>query len=539
MGETGPCGPCSEIHYDRIGSRDASTLVNADDPDVIEIWNLVFIQYNREANGELRSLPAKHIDTGMGLERLTSILQGKDSNYDTDVFMPYFAEIERIIGCAPYTGKIGSEDAAQGFKDMAYRVLADHARTITMAIADGATPSNEGRGYVLRRVLRRAVKFGLQNLKAKPGFFSELVPMVAQQLGDSYPELREKIQNVVALVGEEETAFSNLLGKGVKYFEDVADELKSAGESTVSGEMTFYMYDTLGFPIDLTMIMAAEKGLSVDIDGFRMAMESQKERGRAALREKRLAGRVELALGAEQTAFLQGLGLKPTDDKGKYLLDVAQSARIDAIFTPDGFVDSFSGDSGAETVALVLDETTFYAESGGQVADQGYITVETTRGLVELEVIDVQVYGGFILHTCTVPDVGLEGLKKGSGVTARVDYRHRRKVAPNHTMTHVLNFALRQVMGPDVDQRGSSVTEDRLRFDFSSIRGLKVEEVEQVERIVNEVCKLLNDSIRPYNLALVRRIYPAIPNSFNYNLKVIISKLEVNARVVPLKQVNF
>ena len=496
MGDTGPCGPCSEIHYDRIGGRDASSLVNADDPNVIEIWNLVFIQYNREPSGELRPLPSKHIDTGMGLERLTSILQEKDSNYDTDAFTPYFQKIEKVIGCEPYTGKLGDEDAKQGFKDMAYRVLADHARTITVAIADGATPSNEGRGYVLRRVLRRAVKFGLQNLNAEPGFFSKLVPVVAEELGSAFPELKDKTSAVEAIVAEEEAAFSNLLEKGVKYFEDVATEVKASGSTIVSGEKTFYMYDTLGFPVDLTEIMAVEKGLSVDLKGFEEAMADQKERGRQALKDKRLAGRVELALGAEQTSFLQKANVNPTDDSGKYEWDVTPSAEVKALFTVDGFVDSV--DAG-ETVGVILDATTFYAESGGQAADKGTIVIGSG---IELGVVDVQVYAGYVLHTCTLPE-SVSGLTVGAKATSKVDYPNRRKVAPNHTMTHVLNFALRNVMGPDVDQRGSSVDENRLRFDFSSTRGLKTDELVKVESIVNEI---------------------------------ISSKQDVSSKVVPLKQ---
>lgn len=503
MGETGPCGPCSEIHFDRIGGRDASKLVNADDPDVIEIWNLVFIQYNREFSGELKLLPAKHIDTGMGLERLTSILQNKRSNYDTDVFMPYFKEIERIVGCAPYSGKLGTEDAKQGYKDMAYRVLADHARTLTVAISDGAVPSNEGRGYVLRRILRRAVKFGLQNLNAKPGFFTELVPVVARELGSAFPELREKNSAVMRVVAEEEQAFSSLLERGAKYFDEVVSGCTAAKSNVISGEKAFFMYDTMGFPVDLTQIMAAERGLSVDMLGFEEAMESQKARGRQAMKEKRLAGRVALTLAAEQTAYLSKNNVKPTDDSAKYSWDIQPTNTLKAIFTENGFVDKVG--VGIDTVGIVLDSSPFYAESGGQAPDRGILKVQKSDGnIVELDVIDVQVYGGYILHSCVAADSSsLEGIAVSSKVITEVDYKTRRKVAPNHTMTHVLNFALRKVLGPDVDQRGSYVNDEKLRFDFSFTRGLKLEELVEVEKIVNDI---------------------------------ISAKLDVSSAVVPLKQ---
>ena len=489
MGETGPCGPCSEIHFDRIGGRDASKFVNADDPDVIEIWNLVFIQYNREASGELRQLPDKHIDTGMGLERITSILQDKRSNYDTDVFDPIFKEIQKIIGCPAYTGLLGKEDAAQNYRDMAYRVVADHIRTLSFAIADGAVPSNEGRGYVLRRVLRRAVRYGMQTLGGKPGFFSKLVPMVAaSSLGDAFPELRTKSELVSSVISEEERAFSSLLERGVKYFAELMEEVKSEGGNTISGERAFYLYDTLGFPVDLTQLMAAEKGLTVDLQGFQAAMTGQKERSRSAMRSKRLAGRADLVFGAEQTSFLQKSGVVPTDDSYKYVWDQTHLTKIKAVYTADGFSQEL-GSKEYETVGIVLESSPFYAESGGQVTDQGVLTVEIGGKLVQLDVLDVQTYGGFTLHKCVAAEDGqsLSGLKPGAGITCEVDYARRRKVAPNHTMTHVLNWALRDVLGSDVEQKGSQVSEEKFRFDFSCSRAMQAAELAQTEKMVNQV----------------------------------------------------
>jgi alanyl-tRNA synthetase len=230
MGATGPCGPCTEIHYDRIGHRDAARFVNADRPDVIEIWNNVFIQFNREHDGSLRELPNKHVDTGMGLERLASILQGKDSNYDTDIFQPIFQAIQEITQATPYTGKIGLED--QDFKDMAYRVIADHIRTLTFAITDGAVPSNDGRGYVLRRILRRAVRYGQELLLAKPGFFTALVPIVVNSFADAFPELSSKQELVKKILFEEEESFNRTLEKGVKYFRKLIFELENTPSSS-------------------------------------------------------------------------------------------------------------------------------------------------------------------------------------------------------------------------------------------------------------------------------------------------------------------
>eukprot|EP01039_Chlorochromonas_danica_P010133 gene10133-11215_t len=492
MGDTGPCGPCSEIHYDRIGNRDASQLVNADDPDVIEIWNLVFIQFNRESDGSLRTLPSKHIDTGMGLERLTSILQNKRSNYDTDVFQPFFTAIGRAVGCAPYAGLIGEADARQGYRDTAYRVLADHLRTLTFAITDGAVPSNEGRGYVLRRILRRAVRYGMQTLGAQRGFFHQLVPLVPQYFGSAFPELVGKEKEVVAIVKEEEEAFVTLLEKGVKHFNDYIAQLEASSSETkiVDGKQAFYLYDTLGFPIDLTQIMAAERGYQVDMQGFHAAMTEQQERSRLATTQKRLAGRGALALDAEAVATLQKEGVPVTDDRLKYQSDnLAVKTPLQAIFTSTGFHDQVELEA-EEVVGIVLAQTTFYGEAGGQVADRGQLRLSED---MILDVIDVQSYGGYVLHTCIVSPLSKKQkvvVQRHSVVEAEVDKQRRRRVTPNHTMTHVLNHVLRQVLPNEaVDQRGSLVDEEKLRFDFASSRGLTVEELMEVERRLNVIIR--------------------------------------------------
>lgn len=268
----------SEIHYDRIGGRNAAHLVNKDDPNVIEIWNLVFMQYSRDASGTLHPLPAKHVDTGMGFERITSILQDKLSNYDTDIFLPIFEAIHAVSGVSAYTGLVAGQngiakDDEEAKKDMAYRVVADHIRTLTMAITDGAAPSNTGRGYVLRRILRRGVRYGQQILKCKPGFFSQLVPTVVSIMKDAFPELEAKMHFVQEVILEEELSFNRTLEKGLKRFAQEVESCRAKGSSVITGDVAFFLYGTLGFPIDLTEIMAEEAGLQVDMEGFNHAME--------------------------------------------------------------------------------------------------------------------------------------------------------------------------------------------------------------------------------------------------------------------------
>ena len=487
MGDTGPCGPCSEIHFDRIGGRDASKMVNYDDPTVIEIWNIVFMQFNREPSGQLRELPAKHIDTGMGFERLTSIMQQKMSNYDTDVFMPIFDAISSLTGSPPYTYLLGKEDVDG--KDMAYRVVADHARTLTFAITDGAVPSNEGRGYVLRRILRRAVRYGQQFLNAKNGFFTQLVPVVVREFKDAFPELEAKMAFVMDTIRDEEDSFGRTLNKGIKAFSKSAEELKAQGKTVVPGATAFFLYDSMGFPVDLTQIMASESNMTVDVEGFYSCMAEQKARSQAAQKFARNAGGVNLVLEAEQTALLAKQGVNATDDSPKYSWHHQPSASIKAIFTKDGFLSASDVATVSNgRVGIVLDSTPFYGESGGQVGDSGLLTRATTgEGAAStplFDVADVQVFGAYVLHLGTVSE-GAE-VRVGDIVQCEVDYEVRARIAPNHTMTHVLNYALREVLGEGIDQRGSIVQSDKLRFDFSCSKQPTPEQLTEVERIVRE-----------------------------------------------------
>uniref|UniRef100_A0A7R9WFC1 Alanine--tRNA ligase n=1 Tax=Pseudictyota dubia TaxID=2749911 RepID=A0A7R9WFC1_9STRA len=279
MGDSGPCGPCSEIHYDRVGNRDASSLVNSDDPDVIEIWNIVFVQYERTVNSSrLVPLKQKHIDTGMGLERLVSILQGKKSNYDIDSFERLLMALSTESKIGPYTGKVGDKDT--DMKDTAFRIVADHARTLCFSVADGAIPGNKGSGFVLRRILRRGMRYGQQILGCSPGLFSRLVPVVVGIYSDSYPELRQNEEFIVKVVTKEEKAFSKMLTRGIKYFTKVQTELELGQSKTIPGENVFFLHDSLGFPVDLTQVMASDVGLDIDLEGYKMEMQRHRDRSR-------------------------------------------------------------------------------------------------------------------------------------------------------------------------------------------------------------------------------------------------------------------
>jgi len=489
MGDTGPCGPCSELHYDRIGNRDASHLVNMDDPDVIEIWNIVFIQFNRDSPTELSTLPAKHIDTGMGLERLVSLLQDKPSNYDIDAFTPILNAIEVHSKVGPYGGLVLEDDTT--LRDTAYRAISDHARTLCFSIADGAVPNNEGRGYVLRRILRRATRYGQQILKADPGFFATLVPVVIDTYGKAYPELIQKQDEILEIIESEEKAFSSMLDRGIKFFTELQTELTTSNSKVVSGQKAFFLYDTMGFPVDLTGLMAEEAGLTLDTQGFEDEMEAAKERSREARRVAKAAGSgdVALILIAEQTAALaQDMKVPLTDDSSKYALDVETPAVVQAIFGKDGFVEEGRAVGEGEYVGLVLDHSSFYAEAGGQDTDAGTIVmVNDEEEIVGTFVVtDVQVYGGYLLHSGRMS----EGtITVGSNVKCRVDYERRREVAPNHTMTHVLNAALRDVLGDGIDQRGSYVNAEKLRFDFAYKKAMSLKQLRKTEELVMESIK--------------------------------------------------
>lgn len=315
MGATGPCGPCSEIHYDRIGGRNAASLVNADDPDVLEIWNNVFIQFNREEDGSLRPLPNKHVDTGMGFERLVSVVQDVRSNYDTDVFLPIFARIQELTGVRPYEGRFGADDK-DGI-DTAYRVVADHVRTLTFALSDGGVPNNVGRGYVLRRVLRRGARYARKKLGVNIGsFFSSLVPAVVTQMGDVFPEITKKMDDIKEILDEEEEAFSRTLDRGEKLFDQYATKAKEAGITELNGKDVWRLYDSFGFPVDLTRLMAEELGLTINDAQFEAAQAHSKEASKGAAKKGTEA---LVKLEVHDLAALEKDAFVPkTDDSAKF-----------------------------------------------------------------------------------------------------------------------------------------------------------------------------------------------------------------------------
>ena len=481
MGDTGPCGPCSEIHYDRIGGRNAAHLVNQDDPDVLEIWNNVFMQFNREKDRTLTLLPALSVDTGMGFERLSSVLKGVRSNYDIDLFQHIFAAIKRECPeeTPAYSGELHNEI------DIAYRVVADHIRTLTIALSDGAVPSNQDRGYVLRRILRRAVRYGKEVLNAKPGFFGRLVDAVDETLGDVFPEIRRNKEDVRAILHEEEFQFGKTLDRGIREFRSRAQKSQAAGSNTLSGKDAFLLYTTYGFPLDLTQLMAREKNMLVDEEGFNYEMEMFKSKSRDGGNFSMDNG---LVLQADQTHYLaEHRKLAPTDTDLKYLWNPAKgtsdqtfNVKVEAIWGGKRWLDTIDESSGL--VGLVLDKTPFYAEAGGQIYDVG--TLELESG-VEFSVTDVQKFGSYILHIGQIVNgelpVGTEN------VSAKVDYSRRALVAKNHTGTHILNYALRVVLGEKVDQKGSFVDESKLRFDFSWPKPVDMDELIKIEAVVNSV----------------------------------------------------
>jgi alanyl-tRNA synthetase len=503
MGDTGPCGPCTELHFDRIGGRDASSIVNMDDPSVIEIWNLVFIQYNREPDKSLKPLPNKHVDTGMGFERIVSILQNKMSNYDTDIFVPIFEQIQ-VLTEAPreYRGGVGPKEDPDNV-DMAYRVISDHIRTLCISIADGARPGNEGREYVLRRVLRRAVRYGREVLNAKQGFFSKLVPIVVKIMSEVFPELKKNQAKITEVIAEEEESFGRTLTKGIERFKKVVKQLlaTNAKNAMVSGQEAFLLWDTFGFPVDLTQLMAEEHNLTVDMDGFKKALEEAKERSRSGGKAKD-AG-TGLRIEAEQTSYLKDkLRLKSTNDQPKFLKEDVDT-KVSAILSAEtnSFIPKHKGQA---IVALVLEATSFYAEMGGQVADSGIIEI---LGRHKFEVMDTKTAAGYVFHIGKLAD-GSASLSVGDTCTAKVNSSRRQLISNNHTCTHLLNLALRDNVSEDVQQKGSLVDEEKLRFDFNNNKPVDAKKLSAIEKEVQgDIAKKLSIHYKEVSLKEAKEIY--------------------------------
>ena len=482
MGETGPCGPCSEIHIDLTPDLSGKELVNAGDHRVIELWNLVFIQYDRKMDSSLDPLPKKHVDTGMGFERITAVLQGKHSNYDSDIFSPLF---EAITGITGVTYKASLDDD----RDIAMRVIADHARTLTFAITDGAVPSNEGRGYVLRRILRRAVRYARKLDWHQPMLY-RLAGVIAGTMGEVFPELRKQQETVEKIIRSEEESFLVTLDRGIEIFGEITTALKASGAKVVQGEDAFRLYDTYGFPLDLTRLMASEEGLSVDEKGFEACMLEQKERARKDRREKQ-------QIAGDEGDWLWLDDQAPSDFVGYETL--ACDARVIGVKQAGG------------KLQLVLDRTPFYAESGGQKGDKGSIEGERHR----VEVVDTQKDGDVIIHVIgrvldrrSGEEIDPSGIdfKKPVPVNASVDRDSREATERNHTATHLLHAALRKVLGEHVQQKGSLVGPERLRFDFSHFEKVTARELEAVEAEVNgrirETAELVKHVDVPYEEAL-------------------------------------
>lgn len=496
MGDQGPCGPCSEIHYDRIGGRNAAHLVNQDDPNVLEIWNNVFIQYNRESDRSLRPLPNKHVDTGMGFERLVSVLQDKSSNYDTDVFSPLFNAIKNITGAREYRGRFGADDS-DGI-DTAYRVVADHVRTLTFAISDGVTPNSDGRGYVVRRVLRRGARYARKYFQVEIGnFFSKIVPTLVEQLGDMFPELKKKQHDVMEILDEEEISFAKTLDRGERQFENYAQQAKIKGDDKLHGADVWRLYDTFGFPVDLTRLMAEERGLNIDDLEFEEARLRAKEASKG--QKKSATGTVKLDV--HDLGKLEKMNDVPkTDDSAKFGKGNI-TAEIKAIYHGKNFHSSTAQIPDGEQIGIILDRTNFYAEQGGQENDTGRIIID---GRAELEVGDVQLYAGYVLHTGFMK---YGSFSIGDAVLCEYDELRRWPIRNNHTGTHILNFALRRVLGDSVEQKGSLVAAEKLRFDFSHKSAVTEKELEKIEEISTEYirqnCDVYSQEVP---LATARRI---------------------------------
>ena len=459
MGDTGPCGPCSEIHVDSrpeaerngVPGRD---LVNKDHPQVIEIWNIVFMQYNRKADGSLEPLAKKVIDTGMGFERLVRTIQGKTSNYDTDVFQPMLAKIGSICGC-----EYGKDEKT----DVAMRVIADHIRTIAFAITDGQLPSNEKAGYVIRRILRRAVRYGYTFLGMRTAFMYQLVPQLIADMGEAYPELVKQEQQITPVIKSEEEAFLRTLDKGITLLDKLMADARKAGKTEISGVDVFTLKDTYGFPLDLTELILRENGFTTNEEEYNRALEHQKEMGRSANKQD---------LG-DWTVLREGETEFVGYDQLECETEILRYRQV--------------SQKGKSFYQVVLSKTPFYAEMGGEVGDTGVLKVQSDKGqsTKEFKIIDTKRENGLPVHIMTE----LPTSNDQRPMTAIVDAERRQAIACNHSATHILHYALREVLGKHVEQKGSLVTPESLRFDFSHFQKVTPEELREVEKLANKLIR--------------------------------------------------
>ena len=463
MGDTGPCGPCSEIHVDsrtpeqrKASGKSGRELVNQDDPQVIEIWNLVFMQFNRKADGSLEKLSMNVIDTGMGFERLVRMLQGKHSNYDTDIFQPIIKAQEQITGLKYTTFEEGEVSKEQDDINVAMRVCADHLRAVSFSIADGQLPSNAKAGYVIRRILRRAVRYAYTFLDQKESFLYKLVPTLVAEMGDAFPELKAQQQLISKVMKEEEDAFLRTLDKGIGMLSDAMEQLRKDQKTELDGVQAFRLFDTYGFPLDLTELICRENGFTVNEEQFNVEMQKQKERARNAAAVEN-SDWVELAQGEQQFVGY---------DYTEYDCHILRYRKVTQ--------------KKNEFYELVLDNTPFYGEMGGQVGDCGVLCNEAET----IEVIDSKRENNQTVHI-------VKQLPKDptAQFMACVDTNKREASAANHTATHLLDYALRQILGEHVEQKGSFVSPDTLRFDFSHFQKVTDEEIRQVERMVNQMIR--------------------------------------------------
>ncbi|MBL7900650.1 MAG: alanine--tRNA ligase [Bacteroidia bacterium] len=465
MGDMGPCGPCSEIHYDGRSDEErakvpGATLVNSDNAQVIEIWNNVFMEFERKADGSLVKLPKQHVDTGMGFERLVRVLQGKQSNYDTDVFMPLIAKIEELSGLR-YNVNEEDKHKKQQLINIAMRVIADHIRTISFSIADGQLPGNVGAGYVIRRILRRAIRYGYQSLNLKEPFMYRIVPTLAHQMGAAFPELQTQKMLIEKVIREEEISFYKTLELGLKRIDQVCIETRAADKKVIDGRVVFELYDTFGFPLDLTSLIARSYELSIDEKEFEKALEEQKNRSRAATQVD-----TDDWIYIEENKALSERQEKETEFVGYHELECEASIlRYRKVKAKN-----------KELFQLVLNKTPFYAESGGQVGDQGVL--ENVNESVA--VLDTVKENGVHIHSCEKLPTKLSAV-----FNARVNKDKRVNTTNNHSATHLLHAALRQVLGTHVEQKGSLVNDTYLRFDFSHFSKVTDEEIKRIEKIVN------------------------------------------------------